>query len=93
MGENRIELDTFSTVTALPQTPIQHWHRDDGFLFSDITQSTPLSRTIERDRLINYVTQGGKLKLDHEGVYIHPIKHLFYVNALFYPIMDIACRN
>ena len=29
----RAEIDTLSSVTSLPRTPAQHWHRDAGFLF------------------------------------------------------------
>jgi hypothetical protein len=33
LGSKRLEIDTHSSVTSLPHTPEQHWHRDAGFLF------------------------------------------------------------
>jgi ectoine hydroxylase-related dioxygenase (phytanoyl-CoA dioxygenase family) len=33
LGSKRLEIDTHSSVTSLPHTPAQHWHRDAGFLF------------------------------------------------------------
>lgn len=33
MDSSRLEMDTYSVVTSLSQTPIQHWHRDAAALF------------------------------------------------------------
>jgi len=33
MNSDRLEIDTFSSVTSLPGAPAQHWHRDAGLLF------------------------------------------------------------
>ena len=32
MGSKRLEIDTFSHITSLPETPKQHWHADVGAL-------------------------------------------------------------
>jgi len=33
MNSERLEIDTFSSVTSLPGAPAQHWHKDAGVLF------------------------------------------------------------
>lgn len=33
MDSSRLEMDTYSVVTSLSKTPVQHWHRDAGPLF------------------------------------------------------------
>ena len=33
MDSSRLEMDTYSVVTSLSETPIQHWHRDAAALF------------------------------------------------------------
>lgn len=33
MNSERLEIDTFSSVTSLPGAPAQHWHRDAGVIF------------------------------------------------------------
>ena len=33
MDSTRLEMDTYSVVTSLSETPLQHWHRDAAALF------------------------------------------------------------
>lgn len=42
MDSERLEMDTYSVVTSLSDTPIQHWHRDAAPLF-EAPQSGPAS--------------------------------------------------
>jgi hypothetical protein len=42
MDSSRLEMDTYSVVTSLSNTPVQHWHRDAAPLF-EAPQSGPAS--------------------------------------------------
>ena len=52
LGTNRFEIDTFSTVTSMPKTPAQHWHRDVGPVFD----SVPASQTLRPQAVVMFVS-------------------------------------
>ena len=52
LGTNRFEIDTFSTVTSMPKTPAQHWHRDVGHLFGP----KPPSETLPPHAIVMFVS-------------------------------------
>jgi len=61
MNAERLEVDTFSSVTSLPGAPTQHWHRDAGTIFDykEFPHPLPSYGTVMFVPLVDLVKENG----------------------------------